>query len=116
MTPASIIDTSGSISFGDENLATSGQVSGTTVKATTGLYVGAQQVVSIRQAAVADVSGSFDPGDGVIGSLTSSATTSQAEYNALRDETEKLRDFCNDMKTQVNQLLSRLRAHGLLET
>merc|ERR1711865_535638 len=65
------------------------------------------QVVAAQQAAVADVTLANDPGDGTIAALSSSLQTSQSEFQALRDEVEKLRDWNAELRQQMNDLLSR---------
>ena len=61
------------------------------------------QVVGAQQSAVADASQSI-PADGAI-----STSYEQAEV-------EQLRDAVAELQTQVNSLLAKLRAHGLLAT
>jgi len=80
------------------------------------LTVGSNQVVGTQQSAVSDVAATNDPGDGVVGALSISGTYTQSEGQALRDEVEKLRDFANDLRTQLNSVLSAIRAHGLIAT
>ena len=80
----------------------------------TGFSVGANAVVGARGSAVANVATTNDPGDGTISALTFSATPTDTEVNALRDECEKLRDYAAELKTQVNALLAELRTHGLI--
>jgi len=67
------------------------------------ISVSGLQVVGARQTAVADASQSI-PDDGAI-----SASYEQAEV-------EQLRDAVAELQTQVNSLLAKLRAHGLLAT
>ncbi len=78
--------------------------------------VGGTQVISAQATAIADVSTTFDPGNGTIAALSFSATVVQAEAEALRDECEKLRDWNNEILTQFNDLLAKLRTHGIINT
>ena len=80
-----------------------------------GLTVGANSVVGTQGAAVADCSTAI-AADGAIAALSSSTNTTQGQFNALKDECEKLRDAVAELQTQLNQALARMRAHGLIAT
>ena len=68
-----------------------------------GLTVGTNSVVGARGAAVADCA------TAIAGNGTIAATYDQSQVVALRDAVAEL-------QTQLNEALSRLRAHGLIAT
>jgi filamentous hemagglutinin len=114
----SITDSSGTISFNDEDLVTSGIVTAREMVLTTGLNVGGKQVIGSQQAALIDVSDTNEPVDNVFSSykVGTGNPVTDVEYDALCDETEKLRDLVAELRATVNDLLSRMRLHGLIAT
>lgn len=84
------------------------------VPATTALTAWARTLIARTSpaAAVADVSDGALPADGAIAALTSSATTTQAEFNALRDRCEDLRDVIAALVATVETLRDRLKTTG----
>lgn len=66
----------------------------------------------LRQSAVADVDDATLPANGAIAALTFSATPTQAECQALRDECEKLRDVLANAITTIETLRDRLKTTG----
>jgi len=90
--------------------------SGSDISGVNTLSAGGNVVLRTQQAAVSDILLINDPGDDVIGSLSVSGTYSQVEVQALRDECEKLRDWLDETRAQVNLLLARVRTHGLIAT
>jgi len=88
------------------DVAVSGTISTASLFSSTLIAVGKTQVLASQQAAVSNVDTTNDPGDGTIGAL-STAT-------ALAAECEKLRDLVAEIRTQMNDLLGKLRTHGLI--
>ena len=74
----------------------------------TSVSVGGNQVLGAQQAAVSDVDTTNDPGDGTIAAQTTIAD--------LATECEKLRDLVDEIRNQMNDLLGKLRNHGLIST
>lgn len=62
--------------------------------------------------AVADVDDSALPANGAIAALSFSATPTQGEVEALRDECENLRDALAAAITTINALRDRLEVTG----
>ena len=81
---------------------------GSDIKLSGIIAVGANQVVSSQQASVSDVDATNDPGDGTFSTLSTVAD--------LATECENLRDLVDEIRTQMNDLLGKLRAHGLIAT
>ena len=78
-----------------------------TVKNDANIIVGNKQVIGAQQAAVDDVSAANDPGDGTLAAASSNVAT-------LAAQSEKLRDLVDEIRTQMNDLLGKLRTHGLI--
>ena len=78
-----------------------------TVKNDANIIVGNKQVIGAQQAAVDDVSAANDPGDGTLAAASSDVAT-------LAAQSEKLRDLVDEIRTQMNDLLGKLRTHGLI--
>lgn len=66
------------------------------------------------EAAVSDVSDGALPADGAIAGLSFSATPTQAECEALRDECENLRDVLANAITTIETLRDRCQANGVI--
>mmetsp|Transcript_14769 Transcript_14769/g.45769 ORF Transcript_14769/g.45769 Transcript_14769/m.45769 type:complete len:620 (-) Transcript_14769:3713-5572(-) len=81
---------------------------GSDIKVSGMIAVGANQVVSSQQASVSDIDATNDPGDGTFAALSTAAD--------LATECERLRDLVDEIRTQMNDLLGKLRAHGLIAT
>ena len=77
------------------------------VKNDANIIVGNKQVIGAQQAAVDDVSAANDPGDGTLAAASSDVAT-------LAAQSEKLRDLVDEIRTQMNDLLGKLRTHGLI--
>merc|ERR1711871_422743 len=78
-----------------------------TVKNDANIIVGNKQVIGAQQAAVDDVSAANDPGDGTLAAASSDVAT-------LAAQSEKLRDLVDEIRTQMNDLLGKLRTQGLI--
>ena len=78
------------------------------VKKDANIIVGNKQVIGAQQAAVDDVGTANDPGDGTLAGIS--------EVGPLATESEKLRDLVDEIRTQMNGLLAKLRTHGLIAT
>merc|ERR1712147_295647 len=76
------------------------------VKNDANIIVGNKQVIGAQQAAVDDVGTANDPGDGTLAGIS--------EVGPLATESEKLRDLVDEIRTQMNGLLAKLRTHGLI--
>jgi hypothetical protein len=96
------------VSAGGVQIKSGNLTVGSDIKVSGMIAVGANQVVSSQQASVSDIDATNDPGDGTFAALSTAAD--------LATECERLRDLVDEIRTQMNDLLGKLRAHGLIAT
>lgn len=89
-------------------------VDGTGSMTSAALGVAGNQVVGSQSSTEVDVPSTNDPADGTILGLSFSSTITQVEVSTLKSKCEQLRDFASDVRTTLNNILAKLRTHGLI--